>query len=70
VHKSANVLAKLPKSQQPNAKRELQEIWIVETKAGTLAALRLLTQPPASSSKLFDGCSLSRMTGYDTASEP
>jgi transposase-like protein len=27
VHKTANVLAKLPKSQQPKAKRELQEIW-------------------------------------------
>jgi len=26
VHKTANVLAKLPKSQQPKAKRALQEI--------------------------------------------
>jgi putative transposase len=33
VHKSANVLAKLPKSQQPKAKRALQEIWMAETKA-------------------------------------
>ena len=32
VHKSANVLAKLPKSQQPKAKRALQEIWMAETK--------------------------------------
>jgi hypothetical protein len=31
VHKTANVLARLPKSQQPNAKRELQEIWMAET---------------------------------------
>jgi transposase-like protein len=31
VHKTANVLAKLPKSQQPKAKRALQEIWVVET---------------------------------------
>ena len=34
VHKTANVLAKLPKSQQPKAKRSLQEIWMAETKAG------------------------------------
>ena len=33
VHKTANVLAKLPKSQQPKAKRGLQEIWMAETKA-------------------------------------
>jgi len=33
VHKTANVLAKLPKSQQPRAKRALQEIWMAETKA-------------------------------------
>jgi putative transposase len=33
VHKTANVLAKLPKSQQSKAKRALQEIWMAETKA-------------------------------------
>ena len=33
MHKTANVLAKLPKSQQPKAKRALQEIWMAETKA-------------------------------------
>lgn len=33
VHKTANVLAKLPKSQQPKAKRALQEVWMAETKA-------------------------------------
>ena len=33
VHKTANVLDKLPKSQQPKAKRALQEIWMAETKA-------------------------------------
>ena len=33
VHKTANVLGKLPKSQQPKAKRALQEIWMAETKA-------------------------------------
>jgi transposase-like protein len=38
VHKTANVLAKLPKSQQPKAKRALQEIWMAETKAEAEAA--------------------------------
>jgi transposase-like protein len=33
VHKTANILNKLPKSQQPKAKRALQEIWMAETKA-------------------------------------
>jgi len=38
VHKTANVLAKLPKNQQPKAKRALQEIWMAETKADAEAA--------------------------------
>ena len=38
VHKTANVLAKLPKSQRPKAKRALQEIWMAETKADAEAA--------------------------------
>jgi putative transposase len=38
VHKTANVLAKLPKSQQPKAKRALQEIWMAETKTDAEAA--------------------------------
>ena len=38
VHKTANVLAKLPKSQQPKAKRALQEIWMAETKAAAESA--------------------------------
>jgi putative transposase len=38
VHKTANVLNKLPKSQQPKAKRELQEIWMAETKAAAASA--------------------------------
>jgi len=33
VHKTANVLNKLPKSQHAKAKRALQEIWMAETKA-------------------------------------
>jgi len=38
VHKTANVLAKLPKSQQPKAKRACQEIWMAETKAAAEVA--------------------------------
>jgi transposase-like protein len=38
VHKTANVLNKLPKSQQPKAKRALQDIWMAETKAEALTA--------------------------------
>jgi transposase-like protein len=38
VHKTANVLNKLPKSQQPKAKRSLQEIWMAETRKGAEAA--------------------------------
>ena len=33
VHKMANVLNKLPKRQQPKAKRSLQEIWMAETRS-------------------------------------
>ena len=32
VHKTANVLNKLPKSVQPRAKQHLQDIWMAETK--------------------------------------
>jgi len=37
THKTANILNKLPKRQQPEAKRRLQEIWMAATKdeAGT-----------------------------------
>src|SRR5215212_6960782 len=38
VHKTAKVLNKLPKSQQPKAKRALQEIWMAETKKDALVA--------------------------------
>src|SRR6202043_2111156 len=38
VHKTANVLNKLPKSQQSKAKRALQEIWMAETKKNALLA--------------------------------
>lgn len=33
MHKTANVLAKLPKSQHPKAKRALQKVWMAETTA-------------------------------------
>jgi transposase-like protein len=38
VHKTANVLNKLPKSQEPKAKRSLQEIWMAETSKDAEAA--------------------------------
>jgi transposase-like protein len=38
VHKTANVLNKLPDSQQAKAKRALQEIWMAETKTQALTA--------------------------------
>jgi putative transposase len=38
VHKTANVLNKLPKSQQSKAKRALQEVWMAETRKDALAA--------------------------------
>jgi transposase-like protein len=38
VHKTANVLNKLPTSQQSKAKRALQEIWMAETKKDALVA--------------------------------
>ncbi len=39
VHKTANILNKLPKSVQPKAKGDIHEIWQVETKADALTAL-------------------------------
>jgi transposase-like protein len=38
VHKTANVLNRLPKSQHAKAKRALQEIWMAETKTDAAAA--------------------------------
>ncbi len=38
VHKTANVLNKLPDSQQAKAKQALQEIWMAATKAEALVA--------------------------------
>jgi transposase-like protein len=44
VHKTANVLNKLPKSQQRKAKRALQEIWMAETKADAEAAFDIFVE--------------------------
>jgi putative transposase len=41
VHKTANVLDKLPKSQQPNAKAMLHDIWQAETKVEAQKAFDL-----------------------------
>jgi putative transposase len=44
VHKTANVLNKLPKSQQSKAKPALQEIWMAETKKDAFAALDVFVE--------------------------
>jgi putative transposase len=44
VHKTANVLNKLPRKQQPKAKRSLHEIWMAETKAEAQAAFDAFIQ--------------------------
>jgi putative transposase len=41
VHKTANVLNKLPKSLHPKAKRALQEIWMAETKITAVSAFEV-----------------------------
>jgi putative transposase len=56
VHKTANVLAKLPKSQQPKAKRELQEIWMAETKAEALAAFDAFSEGYATKYEKATAC--------------
>ena len=44
VHKTANVLNKLPKSQQPKAKRALQDIWMAETRADAVYAFDIFIE--------------------------
>jgi transposase-like protein len=44
VHKTANVLNKLPKKQQADAKSKLQEIWMAATKGDATKALELFVQ--------------------------
>jgi transposase-like protein len=55
VHKTANVLNRLPKSQHTKAKRALQEIWMAETKTDADAA--------------FDAFIESYQVKYDKAAE-
>ena len=43
VHKTANVLNKLPKSLHSKAKRALQEIWMAETKKDAVTAFNAFT---------------------------
>jgi putative transposase len=44
VHKTANVLAKLPSGMQPRAKADLQEIWMAETRTAAEAAFDLFIE--------------------------
>jgi putative transposase len=44
VHKTANVLNKLPKSLQPKAKSGLQEIWMAATKKDALVGLDVFVE--------------------------
>src|SRR6266446_5812657 len=44
VHKTANILNKLPKSLHTKAKRALQEIWMAETKKDAVAALEAVVE--------------------------
>jgi putative transposase len=63
VHKTANVLNKLPKSQQPKAKRALQEIWMAETRNDAEAAFDAFVQTYAVKyDKAVDCLSKDRMT--------
>ena len=47
MHKTANVLNKLPKSQQPKARRALQQIWMAETKAEATIAFEAFIESGA-----------------------
>ena len=44
VHKTANILNKLPKSAQPKAKKALHEIWMAETRDNALIAFDLFVK--------------------------
>jgi transposase-like protein len=44
VHKTGNILNKLPKSLHTKAKRALQEIWMAETKKDAVAALEAFVE--------------------------
>lgn len=44
VHKTANVLGKMPKSLQPRAKADLHEIWMAETREAANAAFDVFVE--------------------------
>lgn len=44
VHKTANVLNKLPKSAQPKAKQALHDIWMAETRKNAITAFDLFIE--------------------------
>lgn len=44
VHKTANILNKLPKSKQAAAKRDIHEIWMAETEEAAMAAFNLFIE--------------------------
>ena len=44
VHKTANILNKVPKSVQPRMKESLQDIWMAETRDEAYKAFRLFEQ--------------------------
>lgn len=44
VHKTANILNKLPKSAQPKAKEAIHQIWMADTRAAALRALDLFVE--------------------------
>ncbi len=56
VHKTANVLGKLPKSLHSKAKGELQQIWMAETKADALKAFDLFEKTYAAKYEKAAAC--------------
>ena len=51
VHKTANILNKMPKSLHTKAKRALQEIWMAETKKDAVAALEAVVETTRSNTR-------------------
>jgi len=51
VHKTANILNKMPKSVHTKAKRALQEIWMAETKKDAVTAFDAFVDPTRSNTK-------------------
>jgi transposase-like protein len=73
VHKTANVLDKLPKSVQPRAKADLHEIWMAETRAAANKAFdRFVAKYEANYPKAVECLQKDRdelLTFYDFPSE-